>query len=148
ERDGLYAQMWTLQEQERALRRSERRAGLRALNLAPLISGAIEAVRGDLDAKGIELYTTIGLDVGLVTGDPSALQDVVWGLLGRAVQVSEPGARVEVSLERAGNEVLLKVVDTSGAPPPTEQPRIPLEHPTGELARFDLRTLSAIVEEH
>src|SRR5690606_28724079 len=62
ERDGLYAQMWALQEQERALRRSERRAGMRALNLAPLISGAIEAVRGDLDAKGIELYTTIGLD--------------------------------------------------------------------------------------
>src|SRR5690606_34110059 len=96
--DGLYAQMWALQEQERALRRSEHRASLRPVNLATLIAGAIDAARGELDAKGIHLYTTVGLDVGLVTGDPGTLQDVVWGLLAHAIDVSDPGARVEVGL--------------------------------------------------
>src|SRR5690606_25405387 len=65
-----------------------------------------------------------------------------------AVQVSEPGARVEVGLERAGNEVLVKVTDTSGAPPPTERPRIPLGDPSAGAARFDLARLAGVLEEH
>jgi len=112
-REGLYAQMWALQEQERALRRLERRASLQPVNLATLIAGAVDAARPDIDAKGLNLYTTLGIDVGLVTGNPGALQDVVWALLARAVDVSRPGARVEVGVERAGNEVLLRVTDTT-----------------------------------
>lgn len=111
--DGLYAQMWALQEQERALRRSEHRASLRTVNLATLIAGAIDAARGELDAKGIHLYANVGLDVGLVTGDPGVLQDVVWGLLAHAIDVSDPGARVEVGLERIGNEIALRVTETT-----------------------------------
>jgi ATP-binding cassette subfamily B protein len=139
ERDGLYAQMWSFQEQERALRRSERRAALQPINLGTLIAGAVDAVRGDIDEKGLNLYTTIGLDVGLVTGDPGALQEVVWDLIAHAVQVSEPGARVEVSLERAGNEVALRVTDTSAAGAPPE---------TSAAPRVDLRALSHILEDH
>src|SRR5690606_38481152 len=100
----------------RALRRSERRASLQPVNLATLIAGAIDAARPDIDAKGLNLYTTLGIDVGLVTGNPGALQDVVWALLARAVDVSRAGARVEVGVERAGNEVLLRVTDTAGRP--------------------------------
>src|SRR5690606_35251152 len=119
-REGLYAQMWALQEQERALRRLERRASLQPVNLATLIAGAVDAARPDIDAKGLNLYTTLGIDVGLVTGNPGALQDVVWALLARAVDVSRPGARVEVGVERAGNEVLLRVTDTTARVPAGE----------------------------
>ncbi len=52
-------------------------------------------------------------NVGLVTGDPGALQEVVWDLLAHAVRVSDPGSRVEVCLERLGNEVAVRVTDTS-----------------------------------
>ncbi|HEX6995480.1 MAG TPA: ATP-binding cassette domain-containing protein [Gammaproteobacteria bacterium] len=176
--EGLYAQMWALQEQERALRRSERRASLQPVNLATLIAGAVDAARPDIDAKGLNLYTTLGLDVGLVTGDPGALQDVVWALLARAVDVSRPGARVEVGVERVGNEVLLRVTDTTaraappvpatvepvaaGAPEPElgelELVPAPPEVPPGPAATgavaptqglpFDLETISGIVDEH
>src|SRR5690606_5618321 len=175
---GLYAQMWALQEQERALRRSERRASLQPVNLATLIAGAVDAARPDIDAKGLNLYTTLGLDVGLVTGDPGALQDVVWALLARAVDVSRPGARVEVGVERVGNEVLLRVTDTTaraappvpatgepvaaGAPEPElgelELVPAPPEVPPGPAVTgvvaptqglpFDLETISGIVDEH
>ncbi|HEU4619830.1 MAG TPA: ABC transporter transmembrane domain-containing protein [Gammaproteobacteria bacterium] len=166
DRDGLYAQMWSLQEQERALRRSERRAGLRPVNLATLIAGAVDAVRGDIDEKGLNLYTTIGLDVGLVTGDPGALQEVVWDLVAHAVRVSEPGARVEVSLERAGNEVALRVTETStgaaaghaGASPvaasvaasPTAASASAASTGAAEggMRPIDLRVLSHILEDH
>jgi ATP-binding cassette subfamily B protein len=142
ERDGLYAQMWSLQEQERALRRSERRAGLQPVNLGTLIMGAVDGVRGEIDEKGINLYTTLGLDVGLVTGDPGALQEVVWDLIAHAVQVSEPGARVEVSLERAGNEVALRVTDTSvaAATPAAEGSAAPSGKEAGLGARESTQT--------
>ena len=167
--DGLYAQMWALQEQERALRRSEHRASLRPVNLATLITGAIDAARGELDAKGIHLYTTVGLDVGLVTGDPGTLQDVVWGLLAHAIEVSEPGARVEVGLERAGNEIMLRVTETTSRALAAEAPAAPAAEPiTTEPAEseaeraavadeeppreagapFDLAAIAAALEEH
>ena len=166
---GLYAQMWALQEQERALRRSEHRASLRPVNLATLIAGAIDAARGELDAKGIHLYTTVGLDVGLVTGDPGTLQDVVWGLLAHAIEVSEPGARVEVGLERAGNEIMLRVTETTSRALAAEAPAAPAaepittepaeseaeraavadeEPPREEGAPFDLAAIAAALEEH
>jgi ATP-binding cassette subfamily B protein len=140
-RDGLYRQMWTLQQQEHQLRRSERRAGLQPVNLGLVIEGAIDAVRADLDAKGILLYTSLGLDVGLVTGDPAALQDVVWDLVAQAVRASKPGARVAIALTRAGNEVELRVTDEGGAGQPQEP---------GPAAarRFDVALLRATLEEH
>src|SRR5690606_4058680 len=81
-------------------------------------------------------YTTLfRSDVGLVTGNPGALQDVVWALLARAVDVSRPGARVEVGAERAGNEVLLRVTDTTARVSPGE----PLEEgPHGTAAARDV----------
>ncbi len=136
---GLYAQMWALQEQERALRRSERRASLQPVNLATLIAGAVDAARPDIDAKGLNLYTTLGLDVGLVTGNPGALQDVVWALLSHAVDVSRPGARIEVGVERVGNEVLLRVTDTTPRPEPSAT--APVEVPAAEAGRPAFREL-------
>ncbi|HEX6996838.1 MAG TPA: ATP-binding cassette domain-containing protein [Gammaproteobacteria bacterium] len=142
--DDLYAQMWSLQEQERALRRSERRAAMRPINPSLIITGAVDAARADIEAKAVNLYTTLGLDVGLVTGDPGVLQEVVWELLIQAIEASEPGARVAVSVERAGNEVLLRVADATpvprGAPPPAVEP--------GGGRRHDARAIASIMEEH
>src|SRR5690606_39239155 len=118
--EGLYAQMWALQEQESALRRAERGASLQPVNLATLIAGAVDAARPDIDAKGLNLYTTLDIDVGLVTGDPGALQDVVWALLARAVDVSRTGARVEVGGERAGNEGVHRATETAARVPAGE----------------------------
>src|SRR5690606_11087664 len=88
--------------------------------------------------------------VGLVTGDSGALQEVVWALLAHAVEVSEPGARVEVGLERSGNEVLLAVTDTSGLPPPeTVREVAPAEADMPAVVqRFEPGTLREIVEEY
>jgi ATP-binding cassette, subfamily B, bacterial len=140
-RQGLYAQMWSLQRQERELRRSKHRAAVTPINLAALVTDAIGNVRAEVDAKGLNLYTTLG-DVGLVTGEPSALQEVVSDLVEHAVRVSERGARVEIDLGRAGNEVRLKVSDTHGGK---------FAHAARNLSdmhRFDPATLRTILEEN
>jgi ATP-binding cassette subfamily B protein len=148
-RGGLYAQMWSLQEQERALRRSERSAGLELVNLSALIAGAIDAVGNEIEAKDLDLYTTLGLDVVPVMGDPGTLQEVVWELLRHAVRTSEPGSRVEVSLTRAGNELLLRITE-SGVEPASEPVRGRAREAgmSGDPRHFDIEALARIVEEH
>jgi ATP-binding cassette subfamily B protein len=138
--------MWALQQQERELRVRKRRARLEPVNLVALAADAIEAVRPALDAKGLHLYTTLGAEGSLVLGDHGALHEVVTELVEHAVAVSEPGARVEVTLERLGNEIVLRVTDTQrGAAgvelaPPEQQP--------GVAHRFDPSTLRVIIDEH
>ncbi|HET9652193.1 MAG TPA: ATP-binding cassette domain-containing protein, partial [Usitatibacter sp.] len=149
---GFYAQMWSLQQQERELQRAERRAALQPVNLAAMVAGAIDALRTEIDTRGIQLYTTLGMDVARVTGDPGALQRVAWDLLAHAVQVSEAGGRIEVRLERAGGESRLVVTDTH-APPlalaataGAAQGDVPNVLATGHP--FDPAELRKIVEDH
>jgi ATP-binding cassette subfamily B protein len=142
EREGLYAQMWSLQRQERELRRKKHRAAITPVDLAALVTDAISAVRAEIDAKALNLYTTLA-DVGLVTGEPSALQEVVSDLVEHAVRVSERGARVAIDLRRSGNEVTLKVSDMhgNGAAAAAALGGVP-------QARFDPATLRTILEEN
>ena len=146
ERNGLYARMWALQEQERELSLRKRRARLEPVNLAAIALDAIEAARPALDAKDVHLYTTLSAEGSTVTGDHGALHEVVTDLVEHAVAISEPGARVEVTLERQGNEIVLRVSDTWATAEPV-QPPFPAE-PAAAAHRFDPSTLRAIVEEH
>jgi ATP-binding cassette subfamily B protein len=145
-RDGLYARMWALQQQERELSLRKRRARLEPVNLAAIALDAIEAARPALDAKGVHLYTTLSAEGATVTGDHGALHDVVTDLVEHAIAVSQPGERVEVTLEREGNEIVLRVSDTRPGAEPA-QPPAPTES-AAPLHVFDPSTLRVIVEEH
>jgi ATP-binding cassette subfamily B protein len=147
ELDGLYARLWALQQQERELRQSKRRARLEPVNLAALALDAIEAARPTLDAKGIHLYTTLSAEGATVTGDHGALHEVVTDLVAHAIAVSEAGARIEVTLEREGNEIVLRVVDTQRSPDPMPVPALHAEQPA-QTYRFDPGRLRVIVDEH
>jgi ATP-binding cassette subfamily B protein len=145
---GLYAQMWALQQQESALAHAERRAAMQPVNLGTVIAGAIDGLRGDIDARNIHLYTTLGIETARVTGDPSSIQHVVWDLLAHAVQVSEAGGRVEVRLGREGGEARLLV--THGGPPPLAVARGGVEAPPvlGTSHAFDVAELRKEAQEH
>jgi ATP-binding cassette subfamily B protein len=145
ERDGLYARMWALQQQELALGVRQRRARLEPGNLAASVLDAIEAARPTLEANGVHLYTTLSAEGAAVTGDHGALHEVVTDLVRHAVAVSDPGARAEVTLEREGNEIVLRVSHSQMAAEllaPTSAQPATIAH------RFDPSTLRVIVEEH
>src|SRR5690606_22953387 len=78
-------------------------------------------------------------------GDPWALREVAETLLTHAIRVSDLGARIEVAIERLGNEALLRVTDlhSAGAALPA-----PGASANGDGPRFDPQTLNAILEEH
>jgi ATP-binding cassette subfamily B protein len=146
ERDGLYARMWALQQQERELSLRKRRARLEPVNLAAIALDAIEAARPTLETKGVHLYTTLSAEGATVTGDHGALHELVTDLVEHAIAVSERDERVEVTLEREGNEIVLRVSHSQLAAELGQAPAA--AEPAALAHRFDPSTLRVIVEEH
>ena len=71
----------------------------------------MEAVRPAASARRILLAVLLRPGLGRVSGDPVRLQQVVWNLLSNAVKFSPAGGRIEVRLDRAGEELELVVKD-------------------------------------
>jgi signal transduction histidine kinase/integral membrane sensor domain MASE1/putative methionine-R-sulfoxide reductase with GAF domain len=82
------------------------------LDLVPVVQEAIEAVRGEVDAKALALVAELDPRTGEVRGDPVRLQQVVTNLLSNAVKFTPSGGRLHVRLARAGGHARLSVADS------------------------------------
>ncbi|MBD2113545.1 MULTISPECIES: PAS domain S-box protein [Cyanophyceae] len=83
------------------------------VNLATTIRAAIETVRLAADAKSIRIEAHLETDVGLVSGDATRLQQVVWNLLSNAVKFTPAGGQIDVHLVRGdANQAQIIVKDT------------------------------------
>jgi len=83
-----------------------------SVNLASTIEAAIDTVRLSAQAKSIELQSRIDPMVGLISGDPNRLQQVIWNLLSNAIKFTPSGGRVTIRLERKGTQAQIQVSDT------------------------------------
>jgi signal transduction histidine kinase len=83
----------------------------RPLDLAQIINTAIDTARPAADARSIQIQTHWDTDVGLVSGDPGRLQQVVWNLLSNAVKFTPNGGHVDIRLERLDSDVQIAVSD-------------------------------------
>jgi CheY-like chemotaxis protein/anti-sigma regulatory factor (Ser/Thr protein kinase) len=72
----------------------------------------METVRLAAEAKSIQIYTRLESEVGVVSGDASRLQQVVWNLLSNAIKFTPQGGRVDIRLERIGSQAQITVSDT------------------------------------
>jgi ATP-binding cassette, subfamily B, bacterial len=107
---GLYAQLWSLQQQERELQKAETRLAQHPVNLASLVAEVIESLQPDIEAKAVHLYTIVASRTALrVTGDPHALRQLVWDLCSAAIAASRPRERIQLDLERQGRQARLRV---------------------------------------
>ena len=88
------------------------RLDIRSIELRPVIEAAIETVQPAADAKEITLQSVFDEKIGLFSGDPDRLQQIVWNLLSNAIKFTSNGGRVEVRLERIGDAVQIRVGDT------------------------------------
>jgi len=112
---GMYAQMWSLQRQQNEL--DAPRLSAQPVNLVALVAGVLDALRPSIDEKGIVLYTLVSHDTTRVTGDPSALQQVLFDLCASAIAFTPPFGRMEIRLERDGANAVISVTDSRLAPP-------------------------------
>jgi PAS domain S-box-containing protein len=88
------------------------RLNVAPVNIATIILSALETVQLAAEAKKIQIQTILNPDVGLIVGDTSRLQQIVWNLLSNAVKFTPEGGRVEVRLAQVEQEVEIQVSDT------------------------------------
>ena len=82
------------------------------VDLSSVINQAIDSVQLAADSKGIRLEVTLDPSARHTAGDAGRLQQVVWNLLSNAIKFTPAGGRVEVRLERADENVRIRVSDT------------------------------------
>ena len=84
----------------------------RPLEIAHVVSDAVNTVRPAAEAKNIAIETSFDAEAGPVLGDANRLQQVVWNLLSNAIKFTPKNGRIEVALQRVNSEVQVSVGDS------------------------------------
>jgi PAS domain S-box-containing protein len=92
-------------------------SGKLRLNVQPVepssvVEAAIDVIRPAAAAKEIRLQIVLDPSVGLISGDPERLQQVIWNLLSNAIKFTPKKGRVQVRLQRLNSHVEITVSDT------------------------------------
>lgn len=92
--------------------------------MAEIIPLAIESISQAASAKDIEITESISTDIGLITGDPTRLQQVMWNLLSNAVKFTPRHGKIHVSLTSAESNVVITVRDNGKGIDPSFLPYV------------------------
>jgi CheY-like chemotaxis protein/nitrogen-specific signal transduction histidine kinase len=94
----------------------------RPITLHPVVESAADTARPSAVGKEIELLLSLDHEAGVVYADPDRMQQVMWNLLSNAIKFTPRGGRVQVTLQRAGSRVQLRVCDNGNGIPPSQLP--------------------------
>jgi len=85
---------------------------IKPIDMGALARNAAATVQPAADAKGIHLQVHVDASIGLTSGDPDRLQQVMWNLLANAVKFTPRDGRVDLRLERQDAHIEISVTDT------------------------------------
>jgi signal transduction histidine kinase len=77
-----------------------------------VVQGALEAIAPMANANGIAVDAALDPALETIDADGARLQQIVWNLLSNAVKFTRAGGRIDVRTARAGDGVVLTVIDT------------------------------------
>jgi signal transduction histidine kinase/CheY-like chemotaxis protein len=81
------------------------------VRLGDVVDAALDAVRPQAAAKGVEIETSL-TPAAVVLGDPRRLEQIIWNLVFNAVKFTQPSGRVRLELKRINRQAVLSVSDT------------------------------------
>jgi signal transduction histidine kinase len=82
------------------------------LDLRSVVDAAVETSKPAMDAKGHLLRVSVADDLPQINADGLRLAQVLANLLNNAAKYTDAGGRVELTVKREGDEVLIRVSDT------------------------------------
>jgi len=117
------------------------RLEMRLMDIAPVVNDALDVMRPAAEAKGVQLrIVDCGLRIaeggdttgeksaieesGIVLGDATRLQQVVWNLLSNAIKFTPKGGRVELGVGRDAELFRIFVSDTGKGIEPEFLPHV------------------------
>jgi len=96
----------------------------RPLQLAPLVSAAVDLARPAAARKGIEVVTDLSGGPAQTRADPERMQQVIANLLSNAIKFTPSGGRIRVCLRSEGGRIELSVADSGQGIDPSLLPCI------------------------
>jgi signal transduction histidine kinase len=93
------------------------------LRLADLLTNAVHGIQPAAQVKDIRLDVH-ATDAGVVTGDPTRLQQIIWNLLTNAIKFTPSQGHVEARISRDNGQVVLTVSDSGRGIDPAFLPHV------------------------
>ena len=94
------------------------------VDVSELLASSLEAVRATADARTIALESLLAPDLGMIVGDPTRLQQVLWNLLTNAVKFTPKNGVVTVSARRSASALQVTVSDNGEGIDPQFLPHV------------------------
>jgi two-component system CheB/CheR fusion protein len=94
------------------------------VNLAVAVAHAVETVRPLTEAQGHELTVSLPWGPVHLDADPTRLEQVLCNLLNNAAKYTDHGGHISLTVERQGEDVLVRVRDTGIGIPVEMLPRV------------------------
>jgi signal transduction histidine kinase len=82
------------------------------ISLSTLISGVIQQLIPRAERQGINLSGDVDETIEHVSADQNRMKQVMMNLLDNALKFTTCGGMIRVSLERCGNEAVIRIIDT------------------------------------
>jgi len=120
---------------------------------ATLLTGAVNPLRLQVEARGVRLDVDAPPDLPKVAVDPSQIERVIGNLVTNAMRATPAGGTITVAAARRGDEVAISVTDSGAGIPRDYLPRIfepfvQVAHASGGGAGLGLTISRRIVEGH
>jgi len=84
---------------------------LERIPLNEIVGRAVEAVQHIIEERQHELIVSMPAEALWVNADPNRLQQVFCNLLNNAAKYTDPSGRIDLNVERVGNEAFVRVKD-------------------------------------